>query len=145
MGCTFFFPLELAKLLPLPGSLTHVCQLNSRDFLLHSSKELILIRPFSFDMGAPAFGLHKHGDVLSLSLSLLPLSDLENLAVWVLTTTSSSILLASFVFKKTNQTVAKTGKNFVLAKFVVVATNSQLVPTRESNAVSTRWENGCYN
>jgi len=73
---------------------------------------------------------------LFLSLSLLPLSDLENLAVWVLlTTTSSSILLASFVFKKTNQTVAKTGKNFLLAKFVVVATNSQLVPFRESNAM----------
>jgi hypothetical protein len=62
----------------------------------------------------------------SLSLSLLPLSDLENLAVWVLTTTSSSILLASFVLKKTNQTVAKTEKNFLLAKFVVVATNSQI-------------------
>jgi hypothetical protein len=73
---------------------------------------------------------------LSLCLSLLPLSDLENLAVWVLTiTSSSSILLASFVFKKTNQTVAKTGKSFVLAKFVVVATNSHLVPTRESNAM----------
>jgi len=72
---------------------------------------------------------------LSLSLSLLPLSDLGNLAVWVLTTISSSILLASFVLKKTNQTVAKTGKNFVLAKFVVVATNSQLVPTRKSNAM----------
>jgi hypothetical protein len=103
---------------------------------LHSSKELILIRPFSFDSGCTCLWLAQTwGCAFSLSLSLLPLSDLENLAVWLLTTTSSSILLASFVLKKTNQTVAKTGKNFVLAKFVVVATNSQLVPTRESNSM----------
>jgi hypothetical protein len=37
--------------------------------------------------------------------------------------------------KKTNQTVAKTGKNFVLAKFEVVTTNSQIAPTRKSNAM----------
>ncbi len=141
MGCTFFLSLELAKLLPLLCSLTHVCQLNSRDFLLHSSKEFILIWPFSFDSGCLPLACTNMGMCflflsLSLSLSLLPLSDLENSAVWVLlTTTSSSILLASFVFLKTNQTVAKTGKNFVLAKFVVVATNSQLVPFRESNAM----------
>ncbi len=132
MGCTFFLSLELAKLLPLLCSLTHVCQLNSRDFLLHSSKEFILIWPFSFDSGCLPLACTNMGMCflflsLSLSLSLLPLSDLENSAVWVLlTTTSSSILLASFVFLKTNQTVAKTGKNFVLAKFVVAATNSQI-------------------
>jgi hypothetical protein len=66
---------------------TFCCILQKNSFLFDHSHSTV---------GAPAFGLHKHGDVLSLSL--LPLSDLENLAVWVVTATSSSILLASFAF-----------------------------------------------